>query len=194
MRMVLNNKIFFWAVLAVPGMFLLLRLANGSADFMEATAHSGEWAARWMILAMMIGPFIAVAGLQPWLRWMLERRRALGVAAFIYALFHLYFYMTDMGAWDAIWDEVLLPGIWTGWAALFIMLPIALSSNNLSMRRLKAGWKKLQRLVYPAAVLTLLHWLWVHSSPVEAWIHFTPLMLLYAARIFNFKIPYKAGA
>ncbi|NJM51521.1 MAG: iron reductase [Sphingomonadales bacterium] len=161
---------------------------------MEATANSGEWSARYMIAAMMIGPLIALAGMKSWLRWILARRRALGVAAFCYALLHLVLYLADMGALNAIIAEMLLPGIWTGWAAILIMLPIALSSNDMALRRLKTGWKKLQRLVYPAALFTLLHWLWVHSSPVEAMIHFSPLMLLYGLHIFKIKLPLKQGA
>jgi methionine sulfoxide reductase heme-binding subunit len=65
------------------------------------------------------------------------------------------------------------------------MLPLALTSNDASMRRLRAGWKRLQRLVYPAALLTLLHWIWVHNSYAGALAHFVPLGLLLLARFIK---------
>jgi sulfoxide reductase heme-binding subunit YedZ len=51
------------------------------------------------------------------------------------------------------------------------------------MRALKAGWKKLQRLAYPVALLTLVHWIVVHNAPGEALVQFAPLALLEAYRI-----------
>lgn len=194
MRTVLNNKIVFWALLAIPVVLILLSLTRGQAEMMDVIAPSGEWSARFMIAAMMIGPLADLVGPGPVTRWLIARRRALGVAAFSYAAAHSIVYIIDMGAFQDILNEVPLPGIWTGWAALALMLPLALSSNDASMRTLKAGWKKLQRLVYPAAVLTLFHWALVHNSATESILYFTPLLLLHLARITNFKLPKKAGA
>jgi methionine sulfoxide reductase heme-binding subunit len=194
MRTILNNRLFFWALLVIPAAFILLSLVRGQAEMMDVIAPSGEWSARFMIVAMMIGPLSDLVGPNAATRWLIARRRALGVAAFCYATAHLIFYMIDMGAVDEIFNELLLPGIWTGWAAMALMLPLALSSNNASMRLLKAGWKKLQRLVYPAAVLTLLHWALVHNSAAESILYFAPLLALHLARITNFKLPKRVGA
>jgi len=79
----------------------------------------------------------------------------------------------------------LAPGIWTGWAAMVLMLPLALTSNDLAMRWLKAGWKRVQRLVYPSAVLVLLHWVWVHNSITAAFLHFLPLVILTLIRVLK---------
>jgi sulfoxide reductase heme-binding subunit YedZ len=51
------------------------------------------------------------------------------------------------------------------------------------VRALKTGWKRLQRLAYPAAVLTLLHWVFVHDDRTAALLHFAPLALLEAWRL-----------
>jgi sulfoxide reductase heme-binding subunit YedZ len=64
--------------------------------------------------------------------------------------------------------EIGALGIWTGWAAFLLILPLALTSNDTAMRALKAGWKRLQRLAYPAALLTLVHWMFVHDNVVPA--------------------------
>jgi methionine sulfoxide reductase heme-binding subunit len=181
MRTILNNKPLFWLLLSVPAILLLLAWGQGRIDTMDMIHPTGEFSARLMIVAMMLGPLAAVIGPKPWLRWMLARRRALGVGAFAYAVLHLGFYVADMGTLDAMLDEWLAPGIWTGWAAMVLFVPIALTSNDSAMRALKANWKSVQRLVYFAALLTLLHWFWVHNNARAAIIHFAPLILLWIA-------------
>lgn len=59
------------------------------------------------------------------------------------------------------------------------MLPMALTSNQAAMKLLRAAWKRVQQLAYPAAVLTLLHWWWVHDGATAALVHFVPLALLW---------------
>lgn len=182
MRTILNKKLFFWLLLSLPAILLLLGWGQGRIDSMDMLHPTGEWSARLMIVAMLISPLQSVLRAKEWLNWLLMRRRAIGVAAFGYAVLHLVFYLIDMGNLDDILAEWLAPGIWTGWAALVLMVPLALTSNDRSMRWLKAGWKRLQRLVYPAALLTLLHWIWVHNSYGAALAHFVPLGLLLLAR------------
>jgi methionine sulfoxide reductase heme-binding subunit len=182
MRTILNNRLAFWLLLSVPGLMVLTGWWQGRIDSMDMLHPTGEWAARLMILAMMIGPLVTVFGPRSWLNWLVARRRYLGVGAFLYAVLHLIFYIIDMGNVDDMLAELLAPGIWTGWAALIIMVPLFATSNDTAMRTLKAGWKKLQRLVYPVAVLTLLHWMWVHNSYTVALVHFAPLALLWLAR------------
>jgi methionine sulfoxide reductase heme-binding subunit len=156
---------------------------TGSTDAADLLHPSGEFSARLMIVAMMIAPLIAVIGSRGWLRWLLARRRALGVAAFGYAALHLVLYVIDMGVLDDMLAEVGAPGIWTGWVAFALMIPLALTSNDASMRALRAGWKRLQRLAYPAALLTLAHWVLIHNNAVAALVHFAPLMLLLVLRV-----------
>lgn len=185
LRIILNSAWPLWLLLAVPAVMMIAGLSSGQSDVMDLLHPSGEMSARLMIVAMAIAPAIAVFGNRPWLLWMLRRRRHFGVAAFFYALLHLVFYVIDMGALDDILAEALAPGIWTGWAAFALMLPLALTSNDAAMKAMKAGWKRLQRLAYPAAVLTLLHWIWVHNNLGPALVHFVPLAMILAARFFR---------
>ncbi len=195
MRTILNKKPTFWLLLALPALLLELAWWQGRIDTMDMLHPTGEWSARLMIIAMMLGPMAALLGRRPWLDWLLARRRAFGVAAFGYAVMHLIFYLIDMGNLDDILTEWTAPGIWTGWAAMLLMLPIAFTSNDGAMRALRAGWKRVQRLVYPVALLTLLHWFWVHNSYGAALVHFAPLMVLWTAVLIkkSTKIPMKAG-
>jgi sulfoxide reductase heme-binding subunit YedZ len=182
---VFNHRFSLWILLALPAVAMLSGYARGAADAMDLLHPSGEISARLMIIAIAISPLISILGPRKWLQWMAVRRRALGVAAFAYALLHLVFYVIDMGNVADMIAEVLAPGIWTGWAAFILMMVPALLSNDASMRALKAQWKRLQRLVYPAAILTLLHWIWVHNNLGPALVHFIPLALIVALRAFK---------
>ena len=194
MRIILNKKPTFWLLLAIPALLMLRRYASGDLIAMDMLHPTGEWAARLMIFAMVLSPLVSLLGPRPLLNWLVQRRRALGVAAFVYSVLHLLFYVIDMGNLDDILAEFWALGIWTGWAAMLLFVPLALTSNDASMRRLKAGWKQLQRLVYPAAVLVLVHWIFIHNNLVPALVHFVPLVLLVAARFFLSPKPQPKGA
>src|SRR3546814_14236721 len=70
-----------------------------------------------------------------------------------------------------------------GWAALAVFIPLALSSNDMMMKKLGRNWKPLQRSAYAAAVLTLLHWMFIHNNFVPALAHFAPLVVLAINRV-----------
>lgn len=185
MRIVLNNKLAFWVMLAIPAAAMMRAFWTSAAAAADLLQTSGEFSARLLIVAMMIAPLIAVIGPRGWLRWLLARRRAIGVAAFSYAVLHLGFYVVDMGVLADMIVEVAAPGIWTGWVAFALMIPLALTSNTASVRVLRTSWKRLQRLVYPAALLTLVHWIFVHNNLVAALAHFAPLALLLIIRLIR---------
>ena len=192
--MILNKKLAFWVLLSLPALVLLQRYFSGELIAMDMLQPTGEWSARFMIAAMVLSPLLSLLGPRIWLTWLIQRRRALGVAAFAYAMLHLIFYVIDMGNLDDILAEFLALGIWTGWAAMLLFVPLAITSNNASMRALKKGWKRLQRLVYPAALLVLVHWIFIHNNLGPALVHFIPLVLLVAARYFLPRRPIFKGA
>lgn len=179
MRTIINSVKLFWLLLALPGVAMLHGWWTGGIETMDMLHPTGETSARLMIGAMLIGPLAGVLGPRKWLLWLQARRRALGVAAFAYAMAHLIFYAIDMGSLEAILGELPIASIWTGWLALALMLPMALTSNQAAMKLLRQAWKRLQQLAYPAAVLTLLHWWWVHDGATAALVHFVPLALLW---------------
>ena len=193
MRTILNNRLTLWAVLAVPALMMMFAFAGGESDFADLLYPTGETSARLMIFAMMLSPLAAVIGQPGWLRWLIARRRYFGVAAFLYALLHLVFYMIDMQTLADMLAEFAAPGIWTAWAAFALMVPLAITSNDAAVRWLRSGWKRLQRLAYPAAVLTLLHWGFVHNGWAGALVHFAPLTVLLALRAANFRFYRQQG-
>ncbi|QJB70787.1 iron reductase [Parasphingorhabdus halotolerans] len=178
----LNSLPVFWFILSIPALLLIRSWTVGESIAMDMLHPTGELSARFMIVAMAISPLIVIFGKRGWTDWLLKRRRSFGLTAFGYAMLHLGFYIIDMEEIEAILAEIDAPGIWTGWLALLLFIPMAITSNNASMRWLKAGWKKLQRLVYPAALLTLAHWLLIHDGVGGALAHFIPLAALQLLR------------
>ncbi len=182
-RALLNSKPLLWALLAVPAFHMVYRLIGEDLWPDELVGPSGEWAARLIIVALMLAPLAMLLPRSRAIGWLVRRRRAFGVAAFLYALLHLAFYVAEMETLANILAELWALGIWTGWAALLLMLPLALTSNDASMRALGRGWKKLHRLAYPAAMLILIHWIVVHNALIEALLQFAPLALLETWRL-----------
>jgi methionine sulfoxide reductase heme-binding subunit len=183
LRNFLNSKPLLWALLALPAAHIAYRYVAEAPWPDELVGPSGEWAARLIIVALMLTPLALLLPRVRWVGWLAQRRRAFGVAAFCYALLHLGFYAAEMETLANILSEIALTGIWTGWAALLLMVPLALTSNDASVRRLKRGWKKLHRLAYPAALLVLVHWIVVHNALIEALLQSAPLILLESWRL-----------
>ena len=175
-----------WALLSAPALVWLIEARDLAGFDLEALLQpTGELSARLLILALMLTPLARLFPRVYVTAWLVRRRRAIGVAAFGYAVLHTLFYVLAMGSIADMAAEFSAPGIWTGWAALLLMLPLALTSNDAAMRWLRAGWKRLQRLAYPVAILTLAHWVLVHDSWQVAALHFVPLALLQAWRMLN---------
>jgi sulfoxide reductase heme-binding subunit YedZ len=193
LRTVLNSRWFLWTLLALPALAMVSGYWRGQIEAADLLHPTGEFSARFMIIAMTIAPLIAVIGTRRWLIWLAARRRWLGVAAFAYAVLHLIFYLIDMASLDDVLAEFRALGIWTGWAAMLLLVPLALTSNDAAMRALRAGWKRVQRLAWPAAVLTLLHWIFVHNNLGPALVHFVPLALLFLLRLFRISLPQRQG-
>lgn len=97
--------------------------------------------------------------LSDWNR-LVRLRRLLGVSAFAYACLHLgFFVVLDLGldAQELLHDLRERRFVAFGLAAWALLLPLALTSTNAAMRALGGRWQKLHMLVYPAALLAILH-------------------------------------
>ncbi len=173
-----RTRLVIWSLLAVPALLMLLT----HADLMELTANSGTVAAHLITLALAITPLHQLARGAAWAKTLLFHRRAIGVAAFAYALLHVVVYLMDAGLETAS-AELALPAIWTGWFSFFILLGVATISNDKSQRWLGPRWKHLQRFAYVAALLGLIHWLLVHDSQILALAHAALLLLLIIIRV-----------
>jgi sulfoxide reductase heme-binding subunit YedZ len=93
----------------------------------------------------------------------LQRRRALGLYAFMYAAIHVVIFADlDYGlAWSLIVQTIFQkPYILVGAAAFFMLIPLAVTSFDIWKVRLKKNWKRLHKTVYIIAPLVVLHYAW----------------------------------
>lgn len=179
---------WLWALFALPAAFMLNEVTTATSDrvFHELVHPTGEFSARFLIVAMMATPLTMLFKGWRGPLWLKKNRRALGVAAFCYAALHTLFYVLDKASLERIISEAPRFYIWTGWVAFAIFIPLAITSWDYFVKKMGTGWKKLQRWTYPAAVLTLLHWAALHNweEPAAAIVHFAPLAALEAYRVW----------
>lgn len=179
---------WLWLVLAIPAFGFTGALINSpdSKIIGELLHPTGEFSARFLIIAMLASPLILIFKGRSFPRWLQKNRRYFGVAAFGYALFHTILYLIDKGAIDPILSDAPNFAIWTGWVAFLIFVPLAITSTDRFVHKLGRRWKTLQRTTYMAAVLTLLHWAALHEwgGVGPALVHFGPLAALEAYRLW----------
>ena len=181
----LNSKYLLWAVLALPFFGLINSFRAGDLFYGEILHASGELSARLLLLSLAITPLRLFFPEANWPNWLLHRRRYFGVAAFMYAALHTVVYLDRKMGSGLLLQEAAEFSMWTGWLALAILVPLAVTSNDASVRWLRRRWKKLHRWIYLAALLTFTHWIFVAFSFVPGLIHFLVLLVLEAYRIWK---------
>lgn len=187
----LRHRYVLWTGLALPSMPMLWAVLQGTIDSegrvaIEFLLHpTGELAARFMIIAMIATPLHMMFPGSSIPRWLIRHRRHFGVAAFLYATLHTTFYIAHKTSVQPMFDEFWKAGIWTGWLAMLVLIPLGLTSNNASVRALGPRWKGLQRVVYLAAAATFVHWNFVNNDVGAAVVNFAPLALLETYRLWK---------
>ena len=129
----------------------------GPRPLIEATHETGLWTVRFLMVALFITPLRRLARYPA----LVDVRRMIGVAAFCYIALHLSLYIFDQ-AFDLsrvvseIVQRIYLTIGFTAWLGL---ATLAATSNDYMVRELGGvRWRKLQWLVYPIAILALIHY------------------------------------
>jgi sulfoxide reductase heme-binding subunit YedZ len=132
----------------------------GANPIAEALNALGLIALVLLIASLACTPLKAASG---W-TWPMRIRRLVGLLAFFYAALHFSVYAgLDQGLdWRAIVADVSKRKfIFVGFAALVLMVPLAATSTNAAVRRMGyMRWRRLHNLVYPAALLAVIHFIW----------------------------------
>ena len=144
----------------------------------------GFWTLAMLTATLAAGPLNAQLGLA----WPLRIRRALGLLTFGYATLHLVTYAGVDQALDLraiLADVVKRPFITVGFATFLVLLPLALTSTDASVRRLGfRRWKRLHRLAYLAALGGVVHFVWRVKADERQPLRFAVVLgLLLLARL-----------
>lgn len=147
----------------------------------EMEHQLGLWGL-WLIIAtLVVTPLRQITGIS-----LLKYRRALGLLTFFYIVCHLAVWACyDVQTWSRVWaDIVKRPYITIGMAGLLLMLPLALTSNTASIRKLGKSWRKLHKLVYAVAILGALHFvILVKGFQIEPLLYMAAILILLALRL-----------
>ncbi|AUQ51527.1 hypothetical protein PhaeoP83_03299 [Phaeobacter inhibens] len=152
------------------------------AEPIKALEHEyGELALQLLVATLAITPLRRLLGLN-----LMRFRRAIGLLCFFYVSCHLLVWLVlDVQLLGQILADILKrPYITIGMAGFVLMLPLALTSNGISVRRLGARWRLLHRLTYPAAFLGALHYVMLAKGfQLEPLIYMGAILLLLALRL-----------
>jgi methionine sulfoxide reductase heme-binding subunit len=185
-------KILLWLMAAAP-LADLAWLAysqklgpNPQESLLRAT---GLWCLVLLLLTLSITP------MRRWLDWveLIRVRRMLGLWVFAYALIHLlgfWAFEHDFN-WAAVFSDGLKrPFVTAGLLSVTLLIPLALTSNAWSMRKLGTSWKKLHRLVYLVSVIAVVHF-YLHKAGkndfFEPTVALLVLLALFLARRISAK-------
>ena len=154
----------------------------------------GEWGLRLLLITLAVTP------LRDWFNapWLIPLRRMLGLFAFTYVLLHfLTWLILDQGLyWPGILPDIAKrPFITIGFAALLLLIPLAVTSTNAMMRRLGKRWKSLHRLIYIIVPLGVWHYWWQVKADIrEPLIYATILAVLLGWRVWKWRRSVKGHA
>lgn len=156
----LKTLIFLLALLPLDRLIWLGFTDNLGANPIEfITRSTGTWALVFLCITLAMTPLRLVTGSsRP-----IQCRRMLGLFCFFYAGIHFLIWLWLDQNFDlvAMWKDVIKrPFITMGFASFVLLLPLALSSNRWSQKKLGRRWSQLHRVVYLIACTAILHYWW----------------------------------
>jgi sulfoxide reductase heme-binding subunit YedZ len=163
--------------------FLYLGLTGGlGVEPIKALEHElGLVALKLLVAGLCITPLRRFAGVN-----LIRLRRAIGVLAFTYVALHLLVWLVlDVQVLSRIWaDIVKRPYITIGMIGFLMLLPLAATSNNWSVRRLGPKWRQLHKLTYIAVLLGAVHFVMLRKGfQIEPLAYLAAILILLALRL-----------
>ncbi|RZI46961.1 ferric reductase-like transmembrane domain-containing protein [Candidatus Finniella inopinata] len=179
-----KNRI--WILTQLPAVVMGMMLTYNGSQWELLTPYSAYFAVSFLVLTLSLNP---IKKLKPQWVWVLKlnrHRRQLGVASFSCALIHFVCFLIMRGSFykavPYFFHPAIIPGVWV---AFPILLVLAISSNNRSVKKLTfPKWKQLHRTVYLAEGVIIVHMI-LMGEFVFALCFFVPLVGLQLLRFKN---------
>jgi len=183
LRMVPPWMLYVLGALYAGWLFFLALTGGLGVEPITALEHLyGEIALQLLVAGLAVTPLRQWLGLN-----LMPFRRAIGVLTFFFVLAHLLVWaVLDVQTLSAVWADILeRPYVTIGMAGFLLLLPLGLTSNNLSVRKMgAAAWRRLHKLVYPAAILGALHFVWLAKGfQIEPLVYLGVILGLLALRL-----------
>ena len=181
------RKVPTWAVyivylIPVPVLLYMGTTGGLGREPVKELEHElGEIALQLVIIGLCISPLRRFFGLN-----LMKFRRTFGVLAFTYVVLHLLVWaVLDVQTLDRVVADIIKrPYITIGMAAFVLMIPLAVTSNNASVRWLGPVWRRLHLLTYPVAILAGVHYVWLAKGfQLEPLVYMAVICGLLALRL-----------
>ncbi len=181
-RRVPTWPLYILYLLPVPWLLYLAQTGGLGREPIKALEHElGEIALQLLIFGLCITPLRRYLGIN-----LLKFRRMFGLLAFIYVALHLLVWLVlDVGILSQIWADILKrPYITIGMVGFVLLVPLAVTSNNWSVRKLGPAWRTLHKLAYVAAILGAVHYIMLSKVwAVEPLAYLAAILALLALRL-----------
>lgn len=138
-------------------------LGANPIEFIERS--TGLWALIILLVTLAFTPLRLLAGTA----WPVQLRRMAGLFMFFYACLHIttYVWLDHWFDWQEIGKDIIKhPYVLVGFTAFVLSVPLALTSSNAMIKRLRQRWKILHRLVYLVAIFAVLHFWWLVKKDI----------------------------
>jgi sulfoxide reductase heme-binding subunit YedZ len=129
------------------------------------TDQTGTWTITFLTISLSVTPLRRITGWND----LVKLRRMLGLFAFFYGTLHMLTWVVFVHFFEVsfmVEDVVMRPFITIGMATFLILLVLAITSNQFSIRKLGRRWQSLHRLVYVAAILAVIHFWWLVKADI----------------------------
>jgi len=164
---VLKSIIFAAALVPVAALGYDAFQGNLTANPIEYITHTtGDWAIRFLVITLAVTPIRRITGWNP----VIKLRRMLGLFSFFYATLHFLTWFVLDWFFDfrqMAEDIAMRPFITLGMATFVMLLALALTSTQGSIRRLGRKWTQLHRLIYVATATGLFHFWLARKTVVQ---------------------------
>ncbi len=166
-----------WGIFAV----MTGRVTGDEVKFMQHV--TGDTVLTTLLITLSITPIRRLTGWNE----LIHVRRQIGLTAFWYAVLHLVTYVVfdqSLSPTDIAEDIAKHPWVLVGFTGFLLLVPLAITSTKGWVRRLGGKrWQRLHRLIYPAAVAGVLHYLWLVKKDVTVPLYYAgALGVLFALR------------
>ena len=138
----------------------------GANPIQVITWSTGTWTLVFLMLTLSITPLRQLTRQY----WLIQYRRMLGLFAFFYGSLHFttYFWLDQFFDLHSIAKDIVKrPFITVGFSAFVLMIPLALTSTQRSIRWLGKRWQVVHRLIYATAVLGVVHYIWLVKKDIR---------------------------
>lgn len=174
-----------WPILSIGIDIFQNNLGANPVEFIER--HFGKWTLIFLCLTLSMTPLRRITKINQWIL----HRRMLGLFVFFYASIHLICYigLDYQFAWIDIKNDIIKHRyVLVGFLAWLLLLPLAITSSDKMIRKLKKNWKLLHRLIYVIAILGVLHFIWLVKKDItEPLIYAAIVSILLILRLNIFR-------